>query len=158
MSETSWQRLARLIKARAEHLGITQSEIEARGGPSTAWVRKLRALSGPPSGRQGKMLRKVSTELGWPESTAWSLVAEDRTDWSEDMLASEDHDLIYGRAPVTVAEPEPVSLVRRLTDLFRTDDMAGVTEDEWADLLAAIEAKMPKPAARGKRPQRKTGT
>ena len=157
MSETSWQRLARLIKARAEHLGITQSEIEARGGPSTAWVRKLRALSGPPSGRQGKMLRKVSTELGWPESTAWSLVAEDRTDWSEDMLASEDHDLIYGRAPVTVAEPESVSLVRRLTDLFRTDDMAGVTEDEWADLLAAIEEKMPQPA-RTRKAQRKTGS
>lgn len=157
MSETSWQRLARLIKARAEHLGITQSEIEARGGPSTAWVRKLRALSGPPSGRQGKMLRKVSTELGWPESTAWSLVAQDRTDWSEDMLAAEDHDLIYGRAPVTAVEPEPVSLVRRLTDLFRADDMAGVTEEEWADLLAAIEEKMPQPA-RTKRPQRKTGS
>ena len=159
MNENPWQRLSRIAYARMDHLGMTQADLTSVGGPSPAWVRKLKATTGHPSSRHTRSLRDLSVALGWEPDQARSLLVDDRKGWSDDVLQDEETALIEdGHAPARTADPRPVSVVSRFRDLLRSDDMAGVTEDEWADLLQAIEAKMPKPAARGKRPQRKTGT
>ena len=157
MNENAWQRLSRIVYARMDHLGITQADLTRLGGPSPAWVRKLKATTGQPSSRHTRSLRELSVALGWDADTARSLLVDDRSGWSEAVLADEETALVEdGHQSASAADPRPVSLVRRLTDLFRTDDMAGVSEAEWADLLAAIEEKMPQ--ARTERPQRKTGS
>ena len=158
MNENAWQRLSRIVYARMDHLGMTQNDLTRLGGPSPAWVRKLKATTGHPSSRHTKSLRELSTALGWPADQARSLLVDDRTGWSADVLADEEAALVEGgEAPdAPAADARPTNLVTRLRDMLRTDDMAGVTDDEWADLLEAIEAKMPK--ARTKRPQRKTGS
>jgi hypothetical protein len=162
MNENPWTRLSRITYARLDHLGIDQGELHAHhGGPSPAWVRRIKTYTGAPSAKSNKALRSLSLALGWSEGTARSILTDDRSDWSEDLLAAEEHDLIYGEAPTTQATPQPASIVRRMADMVRSDPMAGVTEEEWADLLQAIESKMPHHNTnngRGKRPQGKTGT
>ena len=158
MNENAWQRLSRIVYARMDHLGITQDDLKRLGGPSPAWVRKLKATTGHPSSRHTKALRELSVALGWSADQARSVLVDDRSDWSADALAAEEADLIEdGHAVTEAPSVRPASIVSRFRDLLRTDDMAGVTEEEWADLLEAIESKMPR-QGRTKRPQRKTGS
>ena len=162
MNENPWTRLSRITYARLDHLGIDQGELHAhRGGPSPAWVRRIKTYTGAPSAKSNKALRSLSLSLGWSEGTARSILTDDRSDWSDDLLAAEEHDLIYSDVPDERGAAQPSSIVKRLAAMVRTDPMAGVTEEEWADLLDAIESKMPHHNSndgRGKRPQGKTGT
>lgn len=98
-TETPWQRLSRLAYARIDQLGITQYDLEhVYGGPSGAWLRKLKNETGPVSSRQTRALRKLSEALGWKPDTARSLLVEDRSDWAPEILAAEEHELVYGDA------------------------------------------------------------
>lgn len=148
MSETTWHRLWRIAEARREHLGVTRTGLAAAGGPSSEWVRKLQAGSGKPSARHAASLRQLSIALGWDEGTAWSLLTDDRSQWSPEVLESEEHDLVYGPAVKVAGESEvsrPAQVVRALTRMFQSDDpIKGLSDEEWDELLAAIEARRPR--------------
>jgi hypothetical protein len=130
------------------HLGLTQTDLEKVGGPSHGWVRRLKAGSGKPSTRHARSLRQLSIALGWDENTAWSLLTDDRSQWSPEVLESEEHDLVYGPAVKVAGESEvsrPAQVVRALTRMFQSDDpIRGLSDEEWDELLAAIEARRPK--------------
>jgi hypothetical protein len=162
MNENPWTRLSRITYARLDHLGIDQGELHAhRGGPSPAWVRRIKTYSGAPSAKSNKALRSLSVALGWPEGTARNLLIEDRSEWPKYMLDDEEDRLIYGDEPPAAPKPDPRAVVREFTERVRTESFDGMNEAEWADLLEAIESKMPhhkEDGRRGKRPQGKTGT
>jgi len=94
MTETPWDRLHRLIERRRKVLGLTLEGIQVAGGPSPRWVQKLRGMSGPPSDRMRRPMRKLDAALVWPEGTSWGLVAEDRSAWSEMVLTDEEEQLM----------------------------------------------------------------
>jgi hypothetical protein len=162
MNENPWTRLSRITYARLDHLGIDQGELHAHhGGPSPAWVRRIKTHTGAPSPKSKKSLRELSLSLGWPEGTARSLLTDDRSDWTARQLRDEENDLIERDAPAPTASADSRSIVKRIADAVRSDPMAGVTDEEWADLLDAIESKMSHHNSNngsGKRPHRKTGT
>jgi hypothetical protein len=163
MNENPWTRLSRITYARLDHLGIDQEELHAlHGGPSSAWVRRIKTHSGAPSAKTNKSLRQLSLSLGWTEGTARSILTDDRSDWTARQLQDEENDLIERDAPAqTTSAPDSRSIVKRIADAVRSDPMAGVTDEEWADLLDAIESKMSHHNSNngsGKRPHRKTGT
>ena len=158
MSETTWQRLYRLVEARREHLGITRNGLKALGGPSSEWVRKLQHEQGRPSTKQAASLRALDTALNWPLGTSWGLLVDDRTGWSADILEDEEAQLVYSDdqdAPRLQRPGKPATVVEAIRRLFDAGDpMAGATEEEWAELMAAIEARRPK---RGRASRRRTG-
>lgn len=96
MNESSWKRLHRIAEARRSRLGISRSGLKSMGGPSSETMRALPLREGAPSIRQRASLAELDGPLGWPEGTAWGLVAQDRSDWSEDMLTDEEDALVNG--------------------------------------------------------------
>lgn len=98
MQETNWVRLQRLIEERCEQLGMTRGGLNARGGPSSEWVRKLQEEQGAPRLKQAKTLHSLDAPLGWPAGTSWALVKWDRSGWSAEQLAEEEAALL-GRPP-----------------------------------------------------------
>lgn len=94
VTETPWERLFRIAEARRTRLGLTQSGVQAMGGPSPAWIRRLPGLEGEPSSRYAASMRDLDRALQWPEGTSWSLVTKDRSTWSEDLLEDEEHQLV----------------------------------------------------------------
>lgn len=96
MNESQWERLYRLAEARRSQLGLARNGLQERGGPSTEWVRNLKERTGFPSPRMRASLDGLDRALEWTVGTSWSLVTEDRADWSPETLASEEHDLVRG--------------------------------------------------------------
>lgn len=94
ITETSWQRLHRIVEARRVRLGLTQAGIQVVGGPSRAWLTGLPHLTGEPSTRHVAALTKLDAALQWPDGTSWSLVTKDRSDWSDDLLEDEERELV----------------------------------------------------------------
>lgn len=94
VTETPWERLYRLVELRRMHLDLTQAGIQAVGGPSPAWVRKLPSMEGEPTPRMRASLSDLDRALQWDVGTSWSLVAEDRSHWSDDMLLDEAETLV----------------------------------------------------------------
>lgn len=84
----------KIVKARAKHLGLTMTSVQAVGGPSPAWIHKLPHESGMPSTRHAKSLRDLDRALRWREGTSWGLLADDRTDWTPEVLRDEEVSLI----------------------------------------------------------------
>jgi hypothetical protein len=96
MNETNWERLYRIVEERRSRLGYSRTKLHAAGGPSSETLRALSLREGPPSIRQQKSLADLDGPLGWPVGTAWGLVADDRSDWTDDCLTDEQHALIDG--------------------------------------------------------------
>lgn len=94
VTETQWERLRRLIDLRRDRLDLTLAGVHATGGPSPKWVHKLSFLTGPPSERQRASLSDLDRALRWDVGTSWGLVADDRSDWSEERLAEEEETLL----------------------------------------------------------------
>lgn len=94
MTDQPWARLYRIVEERRRRLDLTQAGIQAVGGPSPAWLRKLPHLTGEPTARMAASMADLDRALQWPPGTSWSLVNDDRSDWSEAMLESEEHDLV----------------------------------------------------------------
>jgi DNA-binding XRE family transcriptional regulator/uncharacterized protein (DUF4415 family) len=57
------QVLAAKVKARREELGMTQTQLAANGGPSTASIRAVEAARAPSI--TGRTIRALETALGW---------------------------------------------------------------------------------------------
>ena len=94
VTETPWERLRRLIDARRMRLDLTLAGVNAVGGPSPKWVHKLTSLEGPPTQRMAASLHDLDRALQWPEGTSWSLVADDRSTWSQELLDDEEASLL----------------------------------------------------------------
>lgn len=92
--ETPWTRLYRLVEARRVALDLTQAGIQAVGGPSPAYLRKLPNFTGPPTPRMRASLLDLDRALEWPDGTCWSLVNDDRSTWSNDLLQDEEASLL----------------------------------------------------------------
>ena len=99
-NESPWERLQRIAKARLRHLGIKQQKLPERGGPSLSWLMKLNENEGPPSGRHTDYLSRLDRALEWPAGTSWSMVNDDRSDWSDDILEDEENSLVFRRSEV----------------------------------------------------------
>ena len=97
MTETPWERLRRLIDLRRSRLDLTLAGINAVGGPSPKWVHKLTTMSGTPTPRMRASLHDLDRALQWPDGTSWSLVADDRSSWSEVVLQDEEQSLLEVR-------------------------------------------------------------
>jgi len=94
VNETPWERLRRLIDLRRTRLDLTLAGINAVGGPSPKWVHKLSSMSGQPTPRMRASLHDLDRALQWPEGTSWSLLADDRSAWSQAVLDDEEQSLI----------------------------------------------------------------
>lgn len=94
VNETPWERLRRLIDLRRTRLDLTLAGVNAVGGPSPKWVHKLTTLEGPPTPRMAASLHDLDRALQWPDGTSWSLVADDRSAWSDELLADEEESLL----------------------------------------------------------------
>jgi hypothetical protein len=105
MTESPWERLYRLAEARRSHLGLARNGLQERGGPSTELVRGLKDRHGAPSPRMRRSLDDLDKSLEWAVGTSWSLVTDDRADWSRESLSAEEHDLVRGTGdPATETE------------------------------------------------------
>jgi hypothetical protein len=94
MTEANWERLIRIAGLRMDHIGVTQVGVQAAGGPSPSWMRKARRLTGPPSRRHRDALDALDVALRWPAGTSWGLVGDDRSEWTDDALESEQAELV----------------------------------------------------------------
>lgn len=94
VTETQWERLYRLVEERRTRLDLTQAGVQATGGPSPAWLRKLPHLVGPPTQRMRASLSDLDRALRWKVGTSWDLVEQDRTGWSEEVLLDEEESLL----------------------------------------------------------------
>ena len=94
VTETQWERLYRLVEERRTRLDLTQAGIQATGGPSPAWLRKLPHMVGEPTQRQRASLQDLDRALRWPVGTSWGLVEDDRSGWSEAVLQDEEEQLL----------------------------------------------------------------
>lgn len=133
--ETQWERLYRIVELRRTALDLTLASLQAEGGPSPKWVQKLRTTTGQPTPRMRSSMQSLDRALQWPLGTSWSLVGDDRSAWSDDMLLDEEHALL----DVREVEPRPAT-VRKMTDMskafaaqLRAERAAtGLTQDELA--------------------------
>ena len=94
VTETQWERLYRLIQRRRKILGFTLEGIQAIGGPSPRWIQKLKSMEGEPSDRMRRPMRNLDSALNWPQDTAWGLVTDDRSSWSDVILQDEEESLM----------------------------------------------------------------
>ncbi|MFG1659009.1 hypothetical protein ACGFIY_21005 [Micromonospora chersina] len=72
-SEQDWQRLGTYVTRRRNELGLTQSQVQARGGPSIATVRNIE-LAVKDSYRDGN-LRALERALDWPAGAVDRILA-----------------------------------------------------------------------------------
>lgn len=85
VQETKWARLRQTVDRRAKRLGLSQPGIQARGGPSPAWVNKLGREQGAPTTRNAIQLNKLDAALGWPSGTSLAFLTTDlpRDAWDD---------------------------------------------------------------------------
>lgn len=101
VNESQWERLYRLVEARRSHLGLARNGLQERGGPSSETVRGLKDRQGVPSPRMRRSMDDLDRALEWSRGTSWSLITDDRSDWSRESLASEEHELVRGQGEPT---------------------------------------------------------
>lgn len=98
MWQERWRRLYEIAEAARTHKGITKNSMKGLGGPSTEWFRKLKDMDEPPTPRMRPSLDDLDRMLGWEVGTSWSLLVDDRSGWSADVLADEFEALVYTNA------------------------------------------------------------
>jgi hypothetical protein len=94
VTETPWERLYRIVERRRSLLGLTLKGVQAVGGPSPAWVQKLKTMEGEPTDRMRRPMRMLDAALRWRPDTSWNLVAHDRSGWSNEILGDEEESLL----------------------------------------------------------------
>ena len=92
-----WSALGKAVRERRESLGLRQTDVQARGGPSFATVQNVEA------GRPVRSLTMAQMDrgLGWPTGTA-AAVADG------------------AQPPVPVPDTPPLNVFQRVTDLVRS--------------------------------------
>lgn len=98
MTETGWQAIGRIAKARRERLGLNQDELAQYGGPRVATVGKFEraAQAKFPTRTQ----HQIETALGWSRGVIENFVgAWEESEGRSDLLEQWDHDLIEEDIP-----------------------------------------------------------
>ena len=72
-TSSDWQRLAALVSERRGDLALTQEDVRAAGGPSTATQRLIER--GQPSRYQPRILAGLETALGWRHGSVRRILA-----------------------------------------------------------------------------------
>lgn len=72
-TSSDWQRLAALVSERRGDLGLTQEDVRAAGGPSTATQRLIEG--GHQSRYQSIILARLETALGWQRGSVRRILA-----------------------------------------------------------------------------------
>lgn len=94
VTETQWERLHTIATDRMDRLGLTREGVYTAGGPSPSWLSAVKNIEGKPSNRHRKMLDALDKALRWLPGTAWGLVADDRSQWTSEMLETEHNELV----------------------------------------------------------------
>lgn len=115
-----WRRLARYVRDRRDDLGMTQEDVRAAGGPSTATMRLLEgALQ---ESYQPVILQRLEKVLGWRRNSVQAVLAG-----GEPVLAEE--------AALAETPASDRRETRRLPILY-----SGVDEDRLRPYLDLVEA------------------
>ena len=93
VTEANWDRLDEIARLRMKQMGLTQAAVQAKGGPSPAWMRSLTNQEGPPSVRHVPHLAKLDQALLWPDGTSRRLV-EGVEGWGAEEWAAERDRLV----------------------------------------------------------------
>lgn len=119
-NQGSWARLGDAVRRRRDRLGVTQEDVAAKGGPSTATLRSIEA--GATTSYRAKTLYSLDAALGWmrgtsiaiaegevPSHFAFSTFDEFVEAVVRDVSAeiARGHDFPVGRASAYDPSPEP---------------------------------------------------
>lgn len=131
MTSTGWTELARAVVKRRSQLGLTQEQITARGGPSTATLRLIES-AGQESYR-GRTLFALDLALGWDEGTSLAISrGEVDGDWpARVMPVTRDRDEPPGHSGED--DPHLLFLERLQGRMVVTGALAVATTDELVD-------------------------
>lgn len=89
-----WDALAYAVRARRERLGLTQKNVNQRGGPSEATMNKLEQARDTPF--KPMTLSRVDKALGWKDGTAHGIVTGDIPGaWLDDFTNDVDSVIAY---------------------------------------------------------------
>jgi len=133
--ETQWERLHRIVeRRRKEVLGLTQEGLHLAGAPTPRTLQDLRVREGEPTHRMRLPLRKLDAALGWREGTSWSLVADDRSEWSEALLLDEEESLME-------ATDEAAELAKTVELRLRAIPAGEERDAAMRRVLAALEVE-----------------
>lgn len=110
-SEQAWAFLAEIVRARREHIGLSQEDIKDAGGPGKSTVSKIERAA--QHGYPQRTYRQIEQALGWSWGAASEVLrAADEPNF-EDHRSTIAHDLIEGDMPAVSA---PARTAADLTD------------------------------------------
>lgn len=142
MTETGWQTIGRIAKARRERLGLNQDELAQYGGPRVATVGKFEraAQSSFPLRTQHQMEKALGWSRGIIEQVVGSIDEGelDAEDWEHDLIVEDVPDM--SRPVVPPAEDGSTSEpIEAFAQVFRL-----IAEEQQDDALrAALVAVVP---------------
>lgn len=124
---TGWRLVGALVRDRRRFLRLRQEDLRARGGPSSATVRKVEGGAG--SAISDRTWSEIEDALGWPRRTIRRILGIHTEGWWADQGLREDfaRELIEadGASPGPHATPERV--VASAADLTDEELLAELT-------------------------------
>ena len=116
MANRDWQNLARQVKERRDELGLTQPDIDAAGGPSTAVLRRIENAQG--ARYQPKTIRQLEQALRLrPGSIRAALAGGTFIPVDEEWPVPERRDPLLDSGGLSAEQVEMVrSYIRQLRD------------------------------------------
>ena len=94
MPPRDWHHLAQQVRDRREELGLTQENLAALGGPSTATLRLIENAAA--RSYRAKTLRQLEAALGWQEQSARRILAGLKPVLLDDIDSQDGHDPVTG--------------------------------------------------------------
>lgn len=144
--EPDWTRLGVAVRRRRERLGLTQQEVAAKGGPSTATMRQIEG--GLTDGYRAKTLYQLDEALDWERGTCIAIVERDSLglleapdEWTERVIRDV-------RRQIAAGQDFPVG---RPTD--HVSQPVGLGLDDEAAELSPAQIEAVRAVIRGMKPQ-----
>ena len=150
-TEGDFQWAAEQVVRRRGHLGMTQEDVRAAGGPATATVRQIE--SGRPQAYQSTIKRKLENALKWPHGYYDDLLAR-REHPDPDSLAANElgnaHEQPHDHSRDRATPEEIVITLQRAAqrdrELGRNGTLFWATWDVVADVNHPRQETPPAPA------------
>ena len=137
MTQTDdWQRLAAYARDRRGDLGLTQEEVAAAGGPSTATLRLIEGNK--QSGYRPQILRALERALKWERGAVRAILD------GGDPLLADDYEGEPTLPGITPAVPPPDPLAVRIGQAI-ADQMADLAAQIGDESTAARRGGTPEP-------------
>lgn len=126
MTETAWEAVGRLVKARRERLGLNQDDLHLYGGPKVSTVGKCERAA-----QDRFPLRtqhQLENALGWRRGAIEEIIsAVETSDWYADQREDYENDLINANIPDLSHPTEPEAPVLSAQHLSDSDLLAELT-------------------------------